>query len=352
MHINNMTSDSTNQAYYPLFDYLRAGCAITVMLYHAKVITWSQSGNLAVQVFFALSGWLIGGVLIRTSPNELYRFYFNRAIRIWVPYYIALALILILSFVRDPIGEKWIEIVIYKLTFTYNIFGTPQLAMFAEQMPLKATFNHAWSVNAEEQFYLLAPVLLVLTGRHFGRSPITWGALSAAGLFFNIYPAILLGVFSAVLAENQKTKVSLNSIRAKKWILFLLVPLSLTLGNEQIYHLTAPLFSILLVLILATPGKHNPTGKILGGMSYPLYLNHWIGVYAINYVYPSIRNTPSSAILSSLVSITLAIAMYIFIDKELLKSRTQWYTPNKGKIIAAIAYATPIAGMAYAYLWH
>jgi len=29
-------------------------------VYHAGVLTWSQSGNLAVQVFFSLSGWLIG----------------------------------------------------------------------------------------------------------------------------------------------------------------------------------------------------------------------------------------------------------------------------------------------------
>lgn len=335
-----------------MFDYLRAGCAITVVLYHAKIIAWSQSGNLAVQVFFALSGWLIGGILINTKPNELYRFYFNRAIRIWIPYYIALIPILILSIFRDPIGQKWLEIVAYKLTFVYNIFGPPQLAMFAEQMPLKATFNHAWSVNAEEQFYLLAPILLVLTGRHLGKNPITWGVLSAIGLFFNIYPAILLGVLSAVLAANPKIKASITSTSTKKFILFLLIPLMVTLKNEQLYLLTAPIFSLLVVLVLATPGKCNQTGKILGGMSYPLYLNHWIGVYAINYIYPSIRNTISSAILSSLISIILAIATYILIDRKLLKNRTQWYTPKRGQIITAIAYATPITGIAYAYLLH
>lgn len=347
-----MKNNSINQSYYPLFDYLRAGCAITVMLYHAKVLTWSQSGDLAVQVFFALSGWLIGGILIHTRPNELYRFYFNRAIRIWIPYYIALALILILSVFRDPLGEKWLEIVIYKLTFVYNLFGPPQLATFAEQMPLKATFNHAWSVNAEEQFYLLAPILIVLVGRHLGKNPITWAALSAGGLIFNIYPAILLGVLSATLAATQRTKVYLNSSATKKWIIFLLLLVAFTLGNEEIYHLTAPLFSILLVLILAIPGKQNQFEKIIGGMSYPLYLNHWIGVYAINFALPSIRNTISSAILSSLISILLAIAMYAFIDRKLLENRNQWYAPSKGIIITLTAYAIPIAGIAYAYLQH
>ena len=40
--------------YYPYFDYLRIALATIVML--------AQSGNLAVQMFFDLSGWLIGGI--------------------------------------------------------------------------------------------------------------------------------------------------------------------------------------------------------------------------------------------------------------------------------------------------
>ena len=42
-------------AYYPYFDYLRIGLAIVVMFYHDHLIPWEHSGNLAVQIFFALS---------------------------------------------------------------------------------------------------------------------------------------------------------------------------------------------------------------------------------------------------------------------------------------------------------
>ncbi|WP_368509181.1 acyltransferase family protein [Aliiglaciecola sp. 1_MG-2023] len=58
---------------------------------------------MAVDIFFALSGWLIGGILLETKRKDLPRFYFNRAIRIWVPYYIALILLLLLSLMTDPL---------------------------------------------------------------------------------------------------------------------------------------------------------------------------------------------------------------------------------------------------------
>src|SRR5690349_15809326 len=56
-----------------LFDWLRFLLASAVVLAHEGVFGWPQIGNLAVQVFFALSGWLIGGILLRTKPAELPR---------------------------------------------------------------------------------------------------------------------------------------------------------------------------------------------------------------------------------------------------------------------------------------
>jgi len=37
-------------------------------------------------------------------------------------------------------------------------------------MPLKGTGNHFWSINAEEQFHLFAPLLLTIFARFGGRS--------------------------------------------------------------------------------------------------------------------------------------------------------------------------------------
>lgn len=71
--------------------------------------------------------------------SELPRFYSNRALRIWVPYYVALALLLLASSLRDPIGSKWLEFAFYKATFVHNLFGVPQLAESRAAMPLQGT---------------------------------------------------------------------------------------------------------------------------------------------------------------------------------------------------------------------
>ena len=139
-----------SQTYYPWFDWLRAACASAVVLSHDSAIGWANSGNFAVQVFFALSGWLIGSILLTLAPKDLTRFYFNRAMRIWIPYYVAVFLLLSLSILRDPITAKWLEIVSYKLTFVYNLFGTRQLAQFVNAMPEKGTLTHVWSAAVWE----------------------------------------------------------------------------------------------------------------------------------------------------------------------------------------------------------
>ena len=101
-----VTAPAPQNTYYPLFDWLRIALATVVALSHDQVIRWTSSGNLAVQVFFALSGWLIGGILLETSPRNLARFWFNRATRIWIPYAVGLAILLGVSVLHDPITRK------------------------------------------------------------------------------------------------------------------------------------------------------------------------------------------------------------------------------------------------------
>ena len=83
----------------------------------------AAGGDFAVQIFFALSGWLVGGLLVSLPKNELPRFYFNRALRIWCPYFLALGLLVAASLLHDPVTHKWTEFVFYKTTFVYNLFG-------------------------------------------------------------------------------------------------------------------------------------------------------------------------------------------------------------------------------------
>ena len=59
-------------AAYPLLDWLRFVLASVVVLGHSVVIPWEPAPYLAVQIFFALSGWLIGTILFRSTAKDVH----------------------------------------------------------------------------------------------------------------------------------------------------------------------------------------------------------------------------------------------------------------------------------------
>jgi peptidoglycan/LPS O-acetylase OafA/YrhL len=339
-----MASNKEHSQYYPYFDWLRGSLAITVMLGHEGLIAWSHAGNCAVQIFFALSGWLIGNILINTLPKDLPRFYFNRAIRIWVPYFIALSLVLAASLLREPITAKWLEFVFYKISFVYNIFGPPQLAQFAHAMPLAGSANHFWSVNAEEQFYLLAPLLLVLVRPAFARHAITWVGIAVLAWATDTYASIVFGVLASV-AVNQFGNFHQN-MASKLLFLFILIASIIGFSLQINYEMIVPFAAIAIVMLLAQTGKKNNFGAIIGGMSYPLYLNHWIGLFIAHAALKpfGLRDSALAHIISFILNVGLAISLYWFIDRRLLASRGQWFTQKRGLIATYIAYGMVIIG--------
>ena len=162
-----------------------------------RLSAWPNAGNFAVQVFFALSGWLIGGILLRTEFKRLPNFYYNRGTRIWIPYAFAVAAIYLLSAFRDPVTTSFFKCLLYDTTFTHNWF-IPKVPEVIARMPLKGTGAHFWSISVEEQFYLAAPLLIVLLP--FGRSILFWVIVAAAAyLSQGWYGSISLGVLAAVV---------------------------------------------------------------------------------------------------------------------------------------------------------
>jgi peptidoglycan/LPS O-acetylase OafA/YrhL len=337
--------------YYPWFDWLRAVCACSVMLYHDGVLHWVHAGSFAVEVFFALSGWLIGGMLLNTEPAKLRQFYFNRAIRIWAPYYIAAALLLTLSVLREPVTGKWLEIVFYKLTFVYNLFGIPQLAEFVNSMPQKGTLSHFWSVNAEEQFYLVAPLILVTGARFFGRSVWVWILLAGLALVAESYAAIVLGVMAAVLVKRWG-KWHLTPV-GRSILVAIFLSGAFCLARDVCYAQIAPVTGLSIVLLLAIPAPKHRLGPLFGGMSYPLYLNHWIGVFAFNYLLQGMHDSPIRHFLSAVANIAFAMCHYWFIDRNLMARRANWFTPHRGKLVTTAAYTMMAMGLGVGFwMWH
>ncbi|GAB0105342.1 hypothetical protein JMUB6875_43200 [Nocardia sp. JMUB6875] len=145
-------------------DLLRGIAIGLVMLRHALPGMFAGAGVVGIVMFFALSGYLITGLLIgeraRTGRIKLSRFYVRRARRL-VPALVALvAGVVAVTLVLDPLHDRAVlgRTVLFALTWTGNLpFGHAGDATF-----------HLWTLATEEQFYLVWPVTLLLLGLRRG----------------------------------------------------------------------------------------------------------------------------------------------------------------------------------------
>lgn len=323
--------------------------AITVAVGHSGLSPWHWTGNYSVQIFFALSGWLIGGILLQSAPRQLPRFYFNRAARIWIPYFLAIALLMVASLLKDRVTSKWTEIFFYDWTFVYDFFGPPQLAAFGNAMPLQGTGNSFWSICAEEQFYLLAPFLIVLVPFRAGKNILFWlivAAIALAGPYWNYFGSISVGVLAAVIAGHIGRREPSHVFRVIA--IFGAVGGLLSFAYFGLpYRAIAPFSAIATVISLAWSGPRSNFGEFVGGVSYPLYLNQWIGVFAANAVFErfGLRGTLSCKVAGVIISIIVCSLLYVLVDRLVRKHREKFFTDGRGKLIAFVAGSLVLVGV-------
>lgn len=347
---NSETSESADHLdRLPYFDWLRLALALAVLFSHSGIIKWENAGNLAVQIFFSLSGWLIGGILLGGRSKDLPRFYFKRATRIWVPYFFAVAALYIVSAVRDPITWHWFRFLIYDVTFTHNWFSLwPDAAKALAEMPEKGTGNHFWSIAVEEQFYLIAP--LIIYSSRAGRSPILWLVLfiGLLGIDQLNFASVTAGVAAA--SANHKWKNWHRAPLSISLLAVLLIGAGLAMYlHEDSYDIAAPLFSVALVLLLAIPGTSGPIGLLAGAVSYPIYLNAWIGAFVAHAITRHL--VPVLGKFEFPIALTFAVmagvATYVLVDRNVMARRAGWYTNRRGIILAGTAYALLLLGLVF-----
>ena len=145
----------------PGLDLLRALAIIVVVIYHAGIMGFPIPGRvrrwgwIGVDLFFVLSGYLIGGQLLaplaRKQPVNLKRFFARRALRIMPAYFVVLAIYIFLPAWREyPEMYPW-----WKFLFSVQNIG----------LHGGTAFSHAWSLAVEDQFYLTLPFILIFVNR-------------------------------------------------------------------------------------------------------------------------------------------------------------------------------------------
>jgi len=171
----------------PELDGLRALAILLVLFSHhfsaapvAAVRQAAEMGWIGVDIFFVLSGFLIGGILLdqRAAANYYRVFYLRRFFRI-VPLYAVLVLpgllVLGLGLQRFFAGHSLAGLPAAGL-WSYPFFLQNVAAALGLALP--AYLGPAWSVAVEEQFYLLLPPLV----RRLERRQLLFFLLLAIGV--------------------------------------------------------------------------------------------------------------------------------------------------------------------------
>jgi peptidoglycan/LPS O-acetylase OafA/YrhL len=156
---------------------LRAVSILGVVLYHAQLPGFA-GGFAGVDIFFVISGFLITGLLIReiraTSAIDLIRFWARRAARLLPNAMTTLGVSLLAVFwllpvlARETATKDLSSAILYFANYRFAGRSLDYFDTSVAQSPVL----HFWSLNVEEQFYFVWPMILaigILIFRKFDR---------------------------------------------------------------------------------------------------------------------------------------------------------------------------------------
>ncbi|WP_373389176.1 acyltransferase family protein [Pseudomonas alcaligenes] len=278
-------------------DGLRALAIVLVLLFHANA-PGLPGGNIGVDLFLVLSGFLITSLLLeewRTCGGiELWRFYMRRAWRL-MP---ALLLMLLLYVVLAPLF--WPDYFFHLRDLLIALLYISNLAASVGTLPEKLL--HTWSLGLEEQFYLLWPLALLAYLRFLRRPPL-WVFLLL--LYLGLYawrvwclhrPEIVVSlayyrpdlhagglVLGAALGAWWQERSARPVPASLGWLGWLAILVALVAEQTEFMHLLLyiPLaevgttFLIMAILSGRQAGFSDKLPVHIGRMSYGLYLFHY-----------------------------------------------------------------------------
>lgn len=167
---------------------------------HAKF-----GGFLGVELFFVLSGYLIGGILLQSMESRgpwLKRFWLRRWARTLPAYWAFLLVNLLLALLAIRNADISPTTFLQYLTFTQNAISTHPGFM-----------GEAWSLSAEEIFYFLMPILIATFGLHFsGKTRYLMAATALMAGSFIARTAVT--IFQDPLFDEGIRKISLLRLDA------------------------------------------------------------------------------------------------------------------------------------------
>ena len=286
---------------------LRFICIMMVLWYHAPPTTipglaLTERGFLGVDFFFVLSGFLITTLLLREEQRSgrvsLRNFWMRRIVRI-IPVYFFVVSLVSAYFILLQGRYDYIQLLPFYYLFLSNFL--------TEHIP---TLAPTWSLAAEEQYYLIWPVLLVFLPRRLIvpllcvlialNVILVTGLLGpfayATGvLVFKLpvatYAPILMGSLVAMMLHHRAAFTVLYRIFGHAWasvvwfagllLVMQMAPPDLTGLPNLLIHAVMCAILICVVVRAHTPLSFLLTQPILariGVVSYGIYLYHLLAL--------------------------------------------------------------------------
>lgn len=306
-----------------------------------------REGQLGVNVFFVISGFLITSLLLFEESNKgkinLRNFFMRRVIRIFPAYYTLLCV----YFLLELVGVLKIDVFAWFSAITYTkYFNLERNGILIDWFTA-----HGWSLSVEEHFYLFWPFVFI-RGNNFRKKiatliiiivplirvllfvhPITW--ISNESLFTRI-DAIAIGCFVAFYKQEIIKRITpffsplfytslilllvihiIKSAADKKGLGFLFIPFGTTSG-------TIANISISIVLLYSLTQVNTRWYKFLnlrvlnylGILSYSIYLWQQLFIYRTNYWINQFPQNIFLILLVSLLSYNLIEAPFLKLKKK------------------------------------
>jgi len=363
-------------AYFPSLNGIRAICALMVLKIHTE---WTfvgeprilDSGFLGVDMFFAISGFLIVTLLLRereaSGRIDLKQFYLRRTLRIFPIYYLLVAFLFLLAIGSYGHSTKTWDA--YKWTFpVFLLYLQDVVPVFT------GVLFHTWSLSMEEQFYLAWPsierfvrrawivpllVALIAFNQLFNFRVFDHEIVALYGpeglrrqLFLITFTPILLGVLAAHVMHDPRSGLAAVAVLKNRWMPPLLMAAAMGVVEFAGELRGLPYLAVHLLFCLALVAMVvNPRGifsrtlqsrplAYLGSISYGIYLYHTMIIWLIDRVCTPhhIHLTPFQLfLLVAALSISVAALSFRFIETPIMRSR------HRKRAAAVVAAEAPAA---------
>ena len=339
-------------AYRPEIDGLRAIAVSAVILYHAQISIFGhqpfKGGFIGVDIFFVISGYLITSIILKelvTTGTFSFKHFYERRIRRILP---VLLFVMLVSF---PFAWMYLspsnlvefsKSILYSLGFSSNFYFHYSGLEYSVE-GLRHPFLHTWSLSVEEQYYILFPIVLLVTFKYFRKylvHVLILGFIISLGLaewtsrnypsasFYFLHTRIWELLAGSLLAYFEIN----NGHRSKNETLNLILPTigliligqSILFFNDEMFHPSfyslSPIIGVCLIVWFSN--KNELITKILssklfvgiGLISYSLYIWH----YPIFVFTAKLRFAEGNIFIKLLMGIfvlLLSIISYYFIEK-------------------------------------